>query len=87
MLAPETQPHTSGTPEQSKPQRLGSQKPILTLPPRVPPPRFRPVQSNIPSDRATRDRLKKLATDMVAAQRLVPPVPMVELREHAATLR
>ena len=59
----------------------------VSLPPKVPTPAYRPAQSNIPADRAERDRLKLLAADYVASERLVPPLPMPELREHAADLR
>lgn len=61
--------------------------PPLSLPPRIPPRRYRPAQSNVPGDRAERDRLKRLAERMVEAKGVVPPLPLAELRELAAGLR
>ena len=57
------------------------------LPPKVPHQRYREAQSNVPDDRATRDRLKQLATEYVDANEFAPPMPMAELREHAALIR
>jgi len=64
-----------------------SQAKPFQLPPKVPQQRYRRAQSNVPNNRLVRDRLKQLATVMVDEQRLVPPLPMSELREHAAALR
>jgi len=61
--------------------------PKVTLPPRIPTQPYRPAQSNVPDDRATRDRLKDLTLRHVEEHHLVPPMPMAELREHAAVLR
>jgi hypothetical protein len=65
----------------------GVPKPVFTLPPRVPQQPYRPAQSNVPNDRRTRERLKVMTTAAVRELNLVPPLPMQELREHAATLR
>lgn len=61
--------------------------PQVTLPPRVPTQTYRPAQSNIPDNRGERDRLKRLAAQAVEELKLVPPLPMTELREHAAAVR
>ena len=61
--------------------------PVVNLPAKIPTQRQRSTQSNIPDDRGQRDHFKQLATDYAAAGRVVPPVPMPELREHAAVLR
>jgi len=61
--------------------------PSILLPPRVPQQSARPVQSNVPAERAIRDRLKQAAVEFVEAERLVPPVPMAELKEHATRVR
>lgn len=59
----------------------------VRLPPRVPQRAYRPAQSNVPDDRRVRDRLKTLAQEHCDSLGLVPPVPMAELREHAADVR
>ncbi len=61
--------------------------PLLTLPPRVPKQVERPTQSNIPNDKATRDRLKHLAVEFVEAKRIVPPLVIDELREYTQSIR
>jgi geranylgeranyl pyrophosphate synthase len=71
----ETPPGTGGLP-----------KPEFVLPQRVPQQAYRVAQSNVPNDRGTRDRIKALTTAYVEAVGLVPPVPMSELREHAAKI-
>jgi geranylgeranyl diphosphate synthase type II len=82
----------SPTPGVTPPRLLTGMTPALTLPAvslpaRVAKPTYRPAQSNVPNDRATRDRLKSLARDKVDAERLVPPLSMPELRARAAELR
>ena len=57
------------------------------LPQKVPHQRYRPAQSNVPDDRATRDRLKTLANEFVDQHAFVPPMPMSELRGFADELR
>ncbi len=75
------------TPEAEQPQNgLNTAEGKAALPPRIPPARFRPAQSNVPASRATRDMLKVLAGEYVDSQKLVPPLPSVELKEHAAVL-
>ena len=59
----------------------------VSLPAKVPQQIYRPAQSNVPDDRATRDRLKKLAAESVPALGLVPPMSLNELRDHATTVR
>ena len=61
--------------------------PLVTLPPRVPKQQDRPVQSNIPGDKSERDRLKRLATELVDRRRVVPPLTAKEIAEFAATVR
>lgn len=53
--------------------------PLLTLPPRVHKQIERPTQSNIPNDRAVRDRLKKIAYDYVEQEKIIPPLVFDEL--------
>ena len=57
---------------------------LLTLPPMVPKQAVRPSQSNIPDDRAVRDRLKRTAAEHVRRHNVIPPLSMDELREHTA---
>ncbi|MFQ5489144.1 MAG: polyprenyl synthetase family protein [Phycisphaerae bacterium] len=61
--------------------------PLLTLPPKVPKQSDRPTQSNIPDDRAVRDRLNRLATAYIQKNQVVPPLVMDELRDHTVALR
>ncbi len=60
--------------------------PILTLPPQVPKQAYRRSQSNIPDERATRDRLKLTAKKHIDEANVVPPLTMDELREHTAAV-
>lgn len=60
---------------------------LPTLPPRVPTPIVRPAQSNIPNDRAMRDRLKKIAAEHVDSLSLVPPIDITELRSLTVAVR
>ncbi|MFQ5458482.1 MAG: hypothetical protein ACE5FC_08540, partial [Myxococcota bacterium] len=57
--------------------------PLLSLPQRVVKQVARPAQSNIPGDRAVRDRLSHLAAAYVEQAGLIPPVGMDELRNYA----
>jgi geranylgeranyl pyrophosphate synthase len=50
------------------------------LPPRFPLQVWRKAQSNIPDDKAVRDRLKRVAAKLVAEEHVVPPVTLQELR-------
>lgn len=61
--------------------------PDLALPAKVPQQAYRPAQSNVPNERPVRDRIKQLVKDHVTRGNLVPPMPMAELREHAAVVR
>lgn len=61
--------------------------PLLTLPRRVPQQVQRPTQSNIPDDRAIRDRLKKTCAQFVEQNGLVPPLAISELHEHTVSVR
>ena len=83
----DTPPPPAAKPPQSavKPPASGSAS--ISLPAKVPQQRYRPAQSNVPDNRLVRDRLKKLASNYVAEQELVPPMTMAELREHAAKIR
>ncbi len=56
----------------------------VTLPPRFPLQVWRRSQSNIPNEKAERDRLKRIAAQLVAQERIVPPVTLPELRALAA---
>jgi len=60
---------------------------MSSLPPRVPIQRARPVQTNIPSKRSERDRLARATAAYIAECGVAPPVPLKELREHAAAVR
>ncbi len=53
--------------------------PLLSLPPRVHKQVERPTQSNIPNDRAVRDRIKKIAYDYVEKEKIIPPLVFDEL--------
>lgn len=57
------------------------------LPQKVPHQRYRPAQSNVPDNRATRDRLKKLTAEFADDKNFVPPMPMAELRGFAEQIR
>jgi len=61
--------------------------PLLTLPPRVPKQPDRPTQSNIPGDKQTRNRLKRLAAALVDRERTVPPLVIDELRSLTRRVR
>lgn len=66
------------------PKRASSSKLVkITLPPKVPVQRQRPAQSNIPNERAVRDRLKHLTAEYLREQKVVPPLTMSELLEHS----
>lgn len=67
----------------AKPARF----PLVTLPPRLPQRRHRPAQSNVPNDRSLRDLLREIAARHVAEERIVPPLALDELREHAEQVR
>ena len=87
-MSPRDNPlQTSDTPPQSPVKRPVSGSAPISLPAKVPQQRYRPAQSNVPDNRLVRDRLKKLASNYVAEQELVPPMTMAELREHAAKIR
>ncbi len=59
-------------------------RPPLMLPPRIPRRPRRPAQRNIPNDRSVRDRIRRLAQQYAEDVKLVPPLALDELREHAA---
>ncbi len=61
--------------------------PLIKLPPRVPQQPERPAQSNIPDERAVRDRLSRIAKEHVADAGVVPPLTMDELQEHLTAIR
>jgi len=60
----------------------GGENPIK-LPKRLPLMKERKAQSNIPDERADRDRIKSAAAKRVADVGLVPPISMRQLREHS----
>ncbi len=60
----------------------GDSRPV-ELPRRPPVLKLRPAQSNIPGERAQRDRLRSVAAAIVRERGLVPPVSLPELREFA----
>ena len=55
----------------------------VILPPKIPLQIWRRTQSNIPNERAERDRLRHVAALVAAERAIVPPLTLVELREHA----
>jgi geranylgeranyl diphosphate synthase, type II len=57
--------------------------PIITLPRAVPDARMRTPQANIPQTKPERDQALALVRGYVQTHRLVPPMPVEELREHA----
>ena len=63
----------------------GESNPVK-LPRRLPIQRDRPAQSNIPNERAERDRLRSAAALLIKDLGLVPPISMRELREHSVTV-
>ena len=75
---------SSGQPTAAQP---ASVPPPIALPAKVPQQVYRPAQSNVPDSRGIRERIKTLAAEYVEENRLVPPMRMAELREHAAKLR
>jgi len=58
----------------------------LQLPPKIPKQRYRPAQSNIPDDRAARNRLRDAAARHVERGGAVPPLTLEELRDHTRTV-
>jgi len=58
----------------------GDAQPVQ-LPRKLPILKWRPTQSNIPGERAWRDRLRSAAAALVAERALVPPVSLQELHE------
>ncbi len=48
--------------------------------------RMRPTSKRIPPTRALRDRIRAEAAAHVAQARLVPPMPLADLRDHAAAV-
>ena len=56
---------------------------IINLPRTVPMQRMRPPQPNIPQTKVERDRIGAIVRGYVQRYRLVPPMPIDELREHA----
>src|ERR1700752_44836 len=56
---------------------------IINLPRAVPVQRMRPPQPNIPQTKIERDRIGAIVGGYVQRYRLVPPMPVDELREHA----
>lgn len=63
--------------------RATSRSGLVVLPSRVPRQRQRPTQSNIPDQRGVRERLKLAVTERLERERVVPPLSLDELREHA----
>ena len=63
-----------------------SETPSISLPLKMPQQPYRPAQSNIPDNRAERDRLGSLASTAVDDLGLAPPLAMKELRELAAKI-
>ena len=59
---------------------------LSILPPRIPLQLWRDSQSNIPNDRALRDRIKLEAKNLCVAKNVVPPLTMPELRGMAREL-
>ena len=61
--------------------------PLISLPRRLPKQQRRRTQSNIPNDRARRDRLRQVAAEVVAQENAVPPLTIEELGALAAIVR
>ena len=64
---------------------VSTQEPVA-LPPKIPVQQWRPVQSNIPPEKAQRMRVKQVAAELVIERKLVPPVSLHELKELAAVI-
>lgn len=62
------------------------EQPNLVLPRVLPVQQERPPQETIPQTRLERDRIRALVESFVADVKPVPPMPVVELREHAARI-
>ena len=62
------------------------QIPLMTLPQPVPLQRMRQPQDNIPQTKRQRDQVAAAVRRYVAENRLVPPMPMDQLRVHADSL-
>ena len=58
----------------------------IRLPARVPRQKYRQAQSNIPDDAEVRETLRLAVSRHVAAARVVPPLSLAELREHAMSV-
>ncbi len=59
--------------------------PIVSLPQSVPPLPQRPTQDDVPATRAERDEILAQARTFLRQHKLVPPMPMGELRTQAGT--
>ena len=68
------------------PAASGELPQLSILPPRIPLQLWRESQSNIPNDRAMRDRIKLEAANLCVEKALVPPLAMTELRSLATEL-
>ncbi|MFQ5719703.1 MAG: polyprenyl synthetase family protein [Acidobacteriota bacterium] len=55
----------------------------VALPRKMPRQRDRAVQSNIPGEPAVRERMKRVAADLIAREGIVPPLSMADLVEAA----
>ncbi len=60
---------------------------LTTLPPKGPRQRYRAAQANIPDDRSVRDLLRSTVTLYARRERIVAPLTLDELGEHAAAVR
>ncbi len=75
-------PAGGGVPTRLRSTLSGDAEPVR-LPRRLPIVRERRTQSNIPNKRANRDKLKWIAAALVEERGLVPPISILQLREHS----
>ena len=72
----------SSAPESSVSEPLTSQP--IQLPPRMPKQDYRPAQSNIPDEKALRQKIGELAAHFLEREGIVAPLSMAELQEYGA---
>ena len=82
MIRDESPPPTQTEPGDAAPAAA----PQVKLPRKLPLQIWRPVQSNIPPQKAERERIKAAAVEVVAEERLVPPVTMDDIRRYGRIL-
>jgi len=78
--------HDASTPGSSPPPASAPSAPGTALPRRIPLQIWRETQSNIPAERADRNRVKAAAAQFVRERGLVPPISMADLRAFSKEL-